>query len=66
MLEAGIILNVGRRGKLSARLIAFEHNGRKVGAGCVERGGQPSRAGTNDKNHDELRGDEGGYATFRN
>ena len=49
MFEAGIILDFGGDGKLSAGLIAFEHDRRKISAGRVERGRQPCRAGTDDE-----------------
>ena len=46
--EAGVVLDVGGDGELPARLVAFEHQGRQVGAGRVERGGQPGGAGAED------------------
>ncbi len=54
--EAGVVLDLGGDGELAAGLRAFEHDRRQVGAGGVERGGQPGRAGA-ENGETVVRGD---------
>ena len=47
--EAGIILDVGGDGELAAGLDALDDDRREAGAGGVDGGGEPGRAGAEDE-----------------
>ena len=57
--EAGIILDVGGDGELAAGLDALDDDRREAGAGAVDGGGEPGRAGAEDEHAGGMGGGHG-------